>query len=229
MSETILIVDDDKDIGEMLMNYFSKEGYTIKYACNGKEGLDIFKASPISLILLDIMMPEMDGYTMLKKLREISEVPVILLTAKGEQMDKINGFIKGCDDYVVKPFDFTELSLRISVILKRSSKEALALNNIINIKDIEINPEECTVKKAGKELTLTVKEYEILYTLASNKGRLYSTQMLYELLWKDPFIENDNTVTMHIKNLRDKLGDSVKNSRYIKTIWGMGYKIEKDT
>ncbi|WP_234124461.1 response regulator transcription factor [Clostridium hydrogenum] len=228
MNENILIIDDDKDIGDMLMNYFSKEGYTTKYACNGKEGLQLFKQAFFSLILLDIMMPEMDGYTMLRKLRELSDVPVILLTAKGEQMDKINGFIKGCDDYVVKPFDFTELSLRISVILKRSSKKASS-SSIINIKDIEINSEEYTVKKAGKEINLTAKEYDILHTLASNKGRLYSSQMLYELIWKDPFIENDNTVTMHIKNLRDKLGDSVKNSRYIKTIWGMGYKIEKDT
>lgn len=141
-------------------------------------------------------------------------------------MDKIKGFIKGCDDYVVKPFDFTELSLRISVILKRTEKETILIKNIIKVKDIEINTDECTVKKGYKEIVLTSKEYEILHTLASNKGRLYWSKMLYELIWQNPFLENDNTVPTHIKNLREKLGDTIKNSKYIKTIWGMLYLIE---
>ncbi|EFG87320.1 response regulator transcription factor [Clostridium carboxidivorans] len=228
MKENILIVDDDRDIREMLVNYFSKEGYAVEQACNGDEGLKVLKAKSFSLILLDVMMPKMDGYTMLCKLRESSNIPVILLTAKDQQMDKIKGFINGCDDYIVKPFDFTELSLRVMAILKRTKSNNNPCQDIIKIKDIEINTSEYTVKKDNLEIILTPKEYEILYTLAINKGRVYSTKMLYELLWKDTFMQNDNTVTMHIKNLREKLGDSVKQGKYIKTIWGVGYKIEKD-
>jgi len=228
VKENILIIDDDKDIREMLVNYFSKEGYIMQAACNGEDGLQIVKSKPISLILLDVMMPKMDGYTMLIKLREFSSIPVILLTAKDQQIDKIKGFIDGCDDYIVKPFDFTELSLRVMAILRRSNVSHAVKNHILKVKDIEINTLEHTVKKDNIEVILTPKEYEILYTLASNKGRVYSTKMLYEMLWKDTFMENDNTVTMHVKNLRNKLGDSVKKGKYIKTIWGVGYKIEND-
>jgi Response regulators consisting of a CheY-like receiver domain and a winged-helix DNA-binding domain len=228
MKENILIIDDDKDIREMLINYFSKEGYVMQAAYNGEDGLRVVKSKPISLILLDVMMPKMDGYTMLIKLREFSSIPVILLTAKDQQIDKIKGFIDGCDDYIVKPFDFTELSLRIMAILRRSNISHAVKNHILKVKDIEINTLEHTVKKDNLEIILTPKEYEILYTLASNKGRVYSTRVLYEMLWKDTFMENDNTVTMHIKNLRNKLGDSVKNGKYIKTIWGVGYKIENN-
>ena len=228
MEEKILIIDDDKDIREMLANYFIKEGYVVQSACNGEDGLKIVKSKTVSLVLLDIMMPKMDGYTMLLKLREFSSIPVILLTAKGQQVDKIKGFIDGCDDYIVKPFDFTELSLRVMAILKRTNISNTSQNHVLKIKNIEINTLEHTVKKDNVEIILTPKEYEILYTLAYNRGRVYLTEMLYEMIWKDNFMQNDNTVTMHIKNLREKLGDSVKQGKYIKTIWGVGYKIEKN-
>ncbi|MCH3965446.1 MAG: response regulator transcription factor [Clostridium sp.] len=228
MKENILIIDDDNDIRNMIVNYFQKEGYPVYNASDGEEGLQILKSKSVSLIILDIMMPKMDGYTMLSKLREFSSLPVILLTAKDQQMDKIRGFIAGCDDYIVKPFDFTELSLRVLAILRRSKSDNILQKHMMKIKDIEINTLEHTVKKDNVEIVLTPKEYEILYTLASNKGRVYSTRMLYEIIWKDTFLENDNTVTMHIKNLREKLGDSVKQGKYIKTIWGVGYKIEKN-
>jgi DNA-binding response OmpR family regulator len=228
MNINILIVDDDLDIREMLGNYFSREGYEIDYACDGEEGLLIAKKKPFSLIILDIMMPKMDGYAMLANLRKFCDTPVILLTAKGQQMDKIKGFTKGCDDYVVKPFDFTELSLRVFAILKRTSYIKVAEASILKIKDLEINYLEHTVQRCGEEIILTPKEFEILCTLASNKGRVYSTKMLYELIWKDTFLENDNSVIVHMRNLRDKLSDKVKEGKYIKTIWGMGYKVEKD-
>ncbi|MHC6180736.1 response regulator transcription factor [Clostridium sp. JNZ X4-2] len=228
MKENILIIDDDNDIRNMLVNYFQKEGYPVYNASDGEEGLQILRSKSVSLIILDIMMPKMDGYTMLSRLREFSSLPVILLTAKDQQMDKIRGFIAGCDDYIVKPFDFTELSLRVLAVLRRSKSGNILQNHILKIRDIEINTLEHTVKKDNVEIVLTPKEYEILYILASNKGRVYSTRMLYEIIWKDTFLENDNTVTMHIKNLREKLGDSMKQGKYIKTIWGVGYKIEKN-
>lgn len=229
MQNKILVVDDDLDIGEMLGNYFAREGYEVEYACNGKEGLEITKKKSYSLILLDIMMPKMDGYVMLGKLKEFCDTPVILLTAKGEQIDKIKGFTKGCDDYVVKPFDFAELSLRVHAILKRATNHNIIDDySILEVKDLTINLWEHTVHKGGKEIILTPKEFEILITLASHKGRVYSTKMLYELIWKDTFIENDNSVIAHMRNLREKLGDKVKEGKYIKTIWGTGYKVEKD-
>ena len=151
------------------------------------------------------------------------------MTAKGEQISKIKGFTKGCDDYVVKPFDFAELSLRIAAIIKRSSKgRENTEEKLLKVKDIEINLLECSVHKNGEEIILTPKEYEILCVLAAHKGRVYSTKMLYELIWKEPFLENDNSVIKHMRNLREKLGDKVKEGKYIKTIWGMGYKIEKE-
>lgn len=228
VKKNILIIDDDNDIRNMLVNYFKKEDYLVYYASDGEKGLQILESKSVSLIILDIMMPKMDGYTMLSKLRGFSSVPVILLTAKDQQMDKIRGFIVGCDDYIVNPFDFTELSLRVLAVLRRSKVSNTLQNHVLKIRDIEINTLEHTVKKDNREIVLTPKEYEILYTLASNRGRVYSTRMLYEIIWKDTFMENDNTVTMHVKNLRRKLGDSVKQGKYIKTIWGVGYKIEKN-
>lgn len=225
----MLIVDDDADIREMLGTYFKREGFEIIYACNGKEGLEKVRQDGVTLILLDIMMPQMDGYTMLFELRKFSETPVILLTAKGEQISKIKGFTKGCDDYVVKPFDFAELSLRVQAILKRSLRDKETVENAaLRVKDLEINVGEHSVYKGGREVILTPKEYDILYVLASHKGRVYSTKMLYELIWKEPFLENDNSVITHMRNLREKIGDKVKEGKYIKTIWGVGYKVEKD-
>lgn len=230
MNKKILIVDDDNDIREMMFDYFFKEGYEVKCAENGCKALEFIRSDNFSLVLLDIMMPNLDGYETISKMREFTDIPVIFLTAKGEQMDKVSGFIKGCDDYVVKPFDFTELSFRIRAILKRTCKNFDKDEKcILKVKDLEINQEEYSVKKGEKYIRLTPKEFEILYILASNKGRVYSTKTIYELVWKDAFLENDNSVLVHIRNLREKIGDKFKESRYIKTIWGVGYKIEKDS
>lgn len=229
MQKNMLVVDDDADIREMIGTYFTREGYKVWFASDGEEGLEQAKQNNYAIILLDVMMPKMDGYAMLANLRLFSDTPVILLTAKGEQMSKVKGFTKGCDDYIVKPFDFAELSLRIQAILKRVNSVVMKEEpNILIVKDLKIDLEGHSVKKSGKELELTSKEYEILRILASNRGRVYSTKMLYELIWKEPFLENDNSVITHMRNLRDKIGDKVKNSTYIKTIWGAGYKIEKE-
>lgn len=224
-----MIVDDDADIREMLGNYFSKENCKVDLAGNGREGLDKIRNNDYDTVLLDIMMPKMDGYAMLEELRKYSDVPVILLTARGEQMSKIKGFTKGCDDYVVKPFDLAELSLRIQAIGKRAMKKDSSGNReVIPVKDIRIYTKEHTVYRRDQEIVLTPKEYEILCTLAANKGRVYSTKMLYEQIWKDSFMENDKSVIAHIRNLREKIGDNAKEGTYIKTIWGVGYKIEKE-
>ena len=229
MQNKLLIVDDDADILELLGNYFVKENYKVDFVNNGKQGLEKLKANDYDTVLLDVMMPEMDGYTMLEKLREFSDIPVILLTAKGEQMSKIKGFTKGCDDYVVKPFDLAELSFRIQAVQKRIIKENnSSCETVILVKDIRINTEEHTVYKSENIIELTPKEYDILCLLATNRGRVYSTKMIYEMIWKDSFMENDNSVITHIRNLREKIGDNARNGIYIKTVWGVGYKIEKE-
>lgn len=230
MNEKILVVDDDSDIREMMYSYFSKEGYQVNCAEDGYRALKLISSENFSIVLLDIMMPNLDGYATISKMREFTDIPVIFLTAKGEQMDKVSGFIKGCDDYVVKPFDFTELSFRIRAILKRTCKNLNEDENyILKVKDLEINTKEYSIKKNEDYIKLTPKEFEILHLLASNKGRVYSTRAIYEFIWKDTFLENDNTVLAHMRNLREKIGDKAKESKYIKTIWGVGYKIEKNS
>lgn len=227
MSYKILIIEDDEDISIMLSDYLGKDGYETVTAFNGEEGVEITRNSYPDLILLDVMMPVMDGYTALAKIREFTNVPVIMLTAKGTQMDKVIGFNKGCDDYVVKPFDLIELSLRIKAILRRGNLSSLKQNSII-YKDIEINEKEFTLFKDGEEIKLTKKEFDIFLLLLKNQGRIYSTKLIYEKVWNEEYLENDNSVLTHIRNLREKLGDKVKEAKYIKTIWGVGYKIEKD-
>lgn len=226
MKYKILVIEDDDDIREMLDNYFVKDGYDVILADDGSKGVVSAKNEKPDIILLDVMMPVMDGYEALCEIRKFSEVPVIMLTAKGEQMDKVIGFNKGCDDYVVKPFDLIELSLRIKAVLRRGSVKTSASE--IVYKDIVLNENEFTLYKQGEEIKLTKKEFDILSLLLKNQGKIFSGRNLYESVWGEEYLENDNSVLTHIRNLREKLNDTVKNSRYIKTIWGVGYKIEKD-
>lgn len=227
--DKILIIDDDEDIRNLLKDYLEKEGYNIHVSKDGKEGIEVFKSFQPEIVLMDILMPNLDGYNTLSKLRKISNVPVIMITAKGQQYDKVLGFIKGCDDYLVKPFDLTELSFRIRAILRRTSNSKKVKDNKIHVNDLEIIAEEFTVIKGGQRLKLTKKEFKILNLLASNKGRVFSPKSIYESVWNEVYMDNDNSVLTHIRNLREKIGDTAKNSKYIKTIWGVGYSIEKDT
>lgn len=227
MGDKILVIEDDEDIRQMLCDYFIKDGYSITEACNGLEGLEKFKSINPHIVLLDVMMPVMDGYKFLKKLRTFSNVPVIMLTAKGEQMDKILGFNKGCDDYVVKPFDLIELSLRVKAILRRGT-QVLQSSNIM-YKDLEIDEKKFKVLRCSKEIKLTKKEFDILILLLKNQDIVFSTENIYEKVWQEEYMENDNSVLTHMRNLRSKLGDDIKNPKYIKNIWGVGYKIEKDS
>jgi len=229
MKRNLLIIEDDIDIALMVKEYLGKEGYNVFIADNGEEGIKFFKENAIDLIILDVMMPGIDGYTTLEMIRGISNVPVIMLTAKDHQIDKVIGFKKGCDDYVVKPFDLVELNLRIAAILRRGSIKADINNSIIHYKDLIINKDEYSVLKVDKEIKLTKKEFEILVLLMSNPGKVYTSEVIYNKVWNDVYLENDNSVITHIRNLREKLGDTVKDSIYIKTIWGVGYKVEKDS
>ena len=227
MKKKLLIIEDDIDIALMIKEYLKKEDYEVFIGNDGEEGITIFKENDINLIMLDVMMPNMDGYEVLSKIREFSNVPVIMLTAKGHQMDKVIGFKKGCDDYIVKPFDLVELNLRIKAILRRSEVILAEDSSIIKYKDIIIKKYEYKVLKDESELKLTKKEFDILVLLMENQGRVYTSEVIYNLVWNEKYLENDNSVITHIRNLREKLNDTVKDSKYIKTIWGVGYKVEK--
>lgn len=202
----ILVIDDEMDIGNMLKDYLGKEGYCIEVARDGEEGIRLFKSFSPEIILLDIMMTKINGYDVLCKLREISQVPVIMTTAKGQQNDKIMGFIKGCDDYLVKPFDLAELSFRIRAILRRSTdsknEDKEKVNKNIYVNDLEIIVDEFSVRKGQEAIKLTKKEFQILVLLSSNKGRIFSPKAIYECVWNDCYMENDNSVLTHIRNLR---------------------------
>lgn len=228
MDKNLLIIDDDIDITLMVQEYLQKQGYNILIANSGEEGITMFKENKIDLIMLDVMMPGIDGYATLDIIRCKSNVPVIMITAKGYQIDKVIGFKSGCDDYIVKPFDLVELSLRIAAILRRGNIKEKERKAVIYYKDLTINKDEYTVFKGDIELKLTRKEFEILYLLMSNLGRIYTSEIIYNKVWNEEYIENDNCVITHIRNLREKLGDKVKDSMYIKTIWGVGYKVEKN-
>ncbi|MHB9946753.1 DNA-binding response regulator [Clostridium botulinum] len=230
MSYKILIVDDDKTIVEFLQIFLIKEGYEVRISYNGEEALDKIRSEQFNLILMDIMMPKLDGFEAIKIIRKLTNIPIIFLTAKDSQQDKIKGFISGCDDYITKPFDLVELSLRVSAILKRVSTSVAEENkDIIKVKDLELNLKEHTLYKEKNEIKLTPKEFDILFLLARNKGRIFPSSEIYERVWEQEFLENDNSLLTHIRNLREKLNDTVKNSKYIKTVWGVGYKIEKET
>ncbi|HBJ2608135.1 DNA-binding response regulator [Clostridium botulinum] len=230
MSYKILIVDDDKTIVEFLQIFLIKEGYEVRISYNGEEALDKIRSEQFNLILMDIMMPKLDGFEAIKRIRRLTNIPIIFLTAKDSQQDKIKGFISGCDDYITKPFDLVELSLRLSAILKRVSTSVAEENkDIIKVKDLELNLKEHTLYKEKNEIKLTPKEFDILFLLARNKGRIFPSSEIYERVWGQEFLENDNSLLTHIRNLREKLNDTVKNSKYIKTVWGVGYKIEKET
>ncbi|AWB31967.1 response regulator transcription factor [Clostridium botulinum] len=229
MSYKILIVDDDKTIVEFLQIFLIKEGYDVRISYNGEEALDKIRSEQFNLILMDIMMPKLDGFEAIKRIRRLTNIPIIFLTAKDSQQDKIKGFISGCDDYITKPFDLVELSLRVSAILKRVSTSVAEENkDIIKVKDLELNLKEHTLYKEKNEIKLTPKEFDILFLLARNKGRIFPSSEIYERVWGQEFLENDNSLLTHIRNLREKLSDTVKNSKYIKTVWGVGYKIEKE-
>ncbi|KOR25302.1 response regulator transcription factor [Clostridium sp. L74] len=229
MNYKILIVDDDKTIGEFLQIFLIKEGYEVSISYNGEGALYKIKNEKFDLILMDIMMPKIDGFEAIKIIRKFTNVPIIFVTAKDSQQDKITGFISGCDDYITKPFDLVELSLRVSAILKRVSTSLVEENkDIIKVKDLELNLKEHTLYKEQNEIKLTPKEFDILFLLARNKGRVFPSNEIYERIWGQEFLENDNSLLTHIRNLREKLNDTVKNSKYIKTVWGVGYKIEKE-
>lgn len=227
--ETILVVDDEKEIRDLIGIYLANEGYKVIKAANGLEALNHLEKEETDLIILDIMMPSMDGIEACIKIRENKNMPIIMLSAKSEDMDKILGLTTGADDYITKPFNPLELIARVKSQLRRYKKlNAVQEKNegVIEVDDLLINMNTHEVKISDKEIKLTPREFDILCLLAKNKGIVFSIEKIYESVWNEEFFESDNTVMVHIRKIREKIEEEPRKPRFIKTVWGVGYKIE---
>lgn len=225
----ILVCDDEKDIVSALKIYLASEGYEVVEAYNGKEALERIAEQEIHLVLMDIMMPQMDGITAMVKIREISNVPVILLTAKGEDTDKVLGLTVGADDYVTKPFNPVELQARVKSQLRRYMMlgGGNVKRDILSAGGIEMDDKAKEVTLDGELVQLTRTEYDILKLLLAHKGEVFSPNEIYQNVWKDTAFGTENTVAVHIRHLREKLEYDPANPRYLKVVWGRGYKMEE--
>ena len=224
----ILICDDERDIRRALCIYLAGEGYGVLQAENGKEAVDIIGQEEIHLVLMDIMMPVMDGMAAMTAIRQKSNIPVILLTAKGEDMDKVAGLTLGADDYVTMPFNPIEVLARVKAQLRRyaylGGMERTPKS--LRVGDIELDDEGKSVTLCGEEVSLTPTEYDILKLLMENPGKVFSSKEIYRLIWKDDPIGAEGTIAVHIRHIREKLEIDPGNPRYLKVVWGKGYKLE---
>lgn len=225
----ILVVDDQKAITELLVTYLVQNGFEPIVARDGEDALAKYEKYDIDLILLDIMMPKKDGYEVLQAIRNYSSVPIIMVTAKGEEGDRVMGLDYGADDYIVKPFSPKEVIARINAILRRVIKaEYKEKIPSFRCDDLEIYPEQFLVKLEGREIPLTKKELEILWIMATHKNKVFSRDELLDLVWGYDYYGDMRTVDTHMKRLRGKLGDQLERSWRVKTIWGVGYQFETD-
>lgn len=234
MNETILIVDDEKEIADLIEVYLKNDGYIVHKFYNGIDALECIKSKKIDLAILDVMLPDIDGFHICQRIREQYFYPIIMLTAKVENTDKIMGLTIGADDYITKPFNLLEVVARVKTQLRRYVRYNNATN--VEVKEIPIdeydvrgliinkNTHKCTLY--GKEIALTPIEFSILWYLCENRGKVISSEELFENVWGEKFL-NNNTVMAHIGRLREKLKEPAKNPKFIKTVWGVGYTIEK--
>ena len=227
MKQRILAVDDDPNNIEILQYLLNKEGYEVLTASDGHEAVRVFGQQMPDLVLMDVMMPGMDGFEACQKIKAIKEdIPIIMLTARGDEVDKVVGFRLGADDYQTKPFNFTELSLRIKAVLRRSGGQKAPVSNIIRCGDIVIDQNRHQLKVRGKTVELTPKEFELLWILAAHPNQVFSKPHLLDKVWDSNYYGDDNTVNVHIRRLREKLEDNPSQPKYIKTVWGVGYKFD---
>ena len=231
---TILIVDDEKEIRDLVDIYLKSDGYNTIKACDGLEAINLLEENDIDLIILDVMMPNLNGIEACLKIREMREMPIIMLSAKSEDIDKILGLNMGADDYLTKPFNPLELVARVKSQLRRFYKFNKKVDisadddkNVIQIDDLVINLETHEVLLGENLLKLTPTEFDILALLAQSRGKVFSIENIYESVWNQEFMTSDNTVMVHIRKIREKVEEDPRNPRFIKTVWGVGYKIEK--
>lgn len=226
MKKKILIADDDLNIAELISLYLNKEGYETAKAANGKEALSLFNSFCPNLVILDIMMPEIDGYGVCREIRKTSQTPIIMLTAKGETVDKVVGLELGADDYMVKPFDTKELVARVKAVLRRLDKPE-GNDKQLAYENLQLNIETFTVTYMGNKVEMPPKELELLHFLAAHPNQVFKREQLLNQIWGYEYYGDTRTVDVHIKRIREKLGQDEEHPSWsVKTVWGVGYKFE---
>lgn len=229
MNKNVLIVDDEKEIVELIDLYLRDKGYTIEKAFNGLDALEIIKNKSIDLAIVDIMIPGIDGYSLIKEIRMISNIPIIIVSAKIEGIDKVLGLNIGADDYITKPFDPLELLARVNALFRRIYfLEDEEKSREIEVGDLVLDKSRGSISKRGQELFLTFKEFKLLEAFMENKNKVLTKKSLFEKVWNEEYLYDDNLIMVHISNLRDKIEDDNKNPKYIKTIRGIGYRFEDE-
>ncbi|MEK5097381.1 response regulator transcription factor [Bacillus sp. FSL W8-0848] len=231
----VLIADDEKEIRDLLKTYLEREWYEVDAAADGEEALRLFEQNHYHLIVLDLMMPKIDGMEVCRRIRSHTNVPILMLTAKDLEGDKILGLSMGADDYITKPFSINEVLARIKALLRRflilgSSESRTDEKSLMAFKGLTIDLKTYSVTAGGREIVLTAKEFELLKFFASNPGQVFTKTQLFRNVWGDQYIEDDNTVMVHIRKLRKKIEADPSNPQFIQTVWGIGYKFagEKD-
>jgi two-component system response regulator VanR len=234
MDANILVVDDEQSIADLIEVYLKNDNYNVYKFYTGKEALECIEKVPINLAILDVMLPDIDGFSICQKIREKYFFPVIMLTAKVEDMDKIMGLTLGADDYITKPFNPLELSARVKTQLRRYMKynnnqghvDFDGFNNEYDFSGLVINKDKHKCTLYGKQLSLTPIEFSILWHLCDNKGKVISSEELFEAVWGEKYLDNNNTVMAHVARLREKMNEPSRKPKFIKTVWGIGYTIE---
>ena len=226
-SARVLVVDDEPMVRDVLARYLAREGFAVDVAADGREALDRYVEGPPDLVLLDLMLPAIDGYEVFRRMRELSSTPVIMLTARGEQTDRIVGLELGADDYVAKPFSPREVVARVRAVLRRSTPEvAEAAEETLTFGDLEIDPRRREVRLRGDDVRLTRKEFDLLYHLASNPGITRTRAQLLDEVWDFAWDGDPQTVTVHVRRVREKIEPDPSSPRWLLTVWGVGYRFE---
>jgi DNA-binding response OmpR family regulator len=228
MNEKILLVEDEKTLAKALKFNLEKEGFRVEVAFDGEEALNAMSGEEPDLVILDLMLPKIDGYEVCRSIRRSSDVPIIMLTARDEDIDKILGLELGADDYMTKPFNTRELLARIRAILRRTVQQAAAARSFIKVGDLQIDVIKHKVTVKGREVALTSREYNLLSLLASNPGKVYSREELLEEIWGDDYSGDVRTVDVHIRHLREKIEEFPAEPNIILTVWGAGYKFREE-
>lgn len=230
MQKRILLVEDDNEINQLIESHLKQEDYTVISASDGEEALVLFQQGNFDLILLDLMLPKINGMDLLRRFRETSIVPILIISAKSSDLDKALGLGFGADDYLSKPFSMIELTARVQAAIRRATQYAQAESKeasppMISFKDLILDLHTFSVKVKGKSVQLTSKEFHILKLFLTNRSRVFTKEQIYQLVWEDNYYGNENVINVHIRRLREKIEDDPSAPQYIRTIWGIGYKM----
>lgn len=231
MRHKILLVEDDASIVEMLAGYLNKEGFDVSAAYNGEDGISMFRKESYDLMVVDLMMPKLDGMEVIKIVRESSSIPILIMSAKDSDIDKALGLGFGADDYIAKPFSMIEISARIKAAIRRATKYAARdpqeeQRNVITVDELVIDLDNFSVVKRGEEIKLTSKEFDILKLFLKNPNRVFTKAQIYGFIWNEEYYGDENVINVHIRRLREKIEDNPSEPKYVKTLWGIGYKWE---